>query len=143
MQLTAYLFNPEIPARFNKPNTVRNTVTWNKPLKIYKGADNFLDIVINDFDLQPLPVNLYVFKFKVKNNNGTTVLIKELGFRLNATNRLALDLLEEDLAGLNLGLYYWGLSLTDELNRERPLYLELNGDAESTFQLCNWFAGAI
>jgi hypothetical protein len=143
MQLVAYLFNPEIPARFNKPNTVRNTVTWNKPLKIYKGADNFLDVVINDFDLQPLAVNLYTFKFKVKDNNNNTVLIKQMGFRQNATNRLALDLLEEDLASLNVGLYVWGLSLIDERGKERPIYLELNGEAESTFQLSSWFAGAI
>ena len=41
-----------------------------------------------------------------------------------------------------VGLYDWGLSIVDERNRERPIYLEVNGDAVSTFELLNWFAGA-
>lgn len=142
MQLTAYLFNPEIPARFNKPNTVRNTVMWNKPLIIYQGADNILDVVINDFDMQPLVVNIYRFKFKVKNNKDDVVLVKEMKFKEGATNRLSLEIMENDVSTWSLGMYTWGISVTDDLNRERPLYLELNGDAESTFQLRRWFAGS-
>lgn len=142
MQLTAYLFNPEIPARFNKPNTVRNTVMWNKPLIIYQGADNILDVVVNDFDMQPLPVNIYRFKFKVKNNKDDVVLVKEMKFKEGATNRLSLEIMENDVSTWSLGMYTWGISVTDDLNRERPMYLELNGDAESTFQLRRWFAGS-
>lgn len=142
MQLTAYLFNQEIQARFNKPNTIRNTVFWNKPLKIYKGADNLLDIVVNDFDLQPVAVGAYEFRFKVKNKNHDVVLNKVLGLRAGQNNRLALDLLEEDLSALTVGMYVWGISLRDELGRERPIYLEVNGEAEGTMQLINWFLGA-
>jgi len=142
MQLTAYLFNPEIQARFNRPNTVRNTVTWNKPLKVYKGADNYIDIVMNDFDLQPVVVNTYTFKFKVKDQDQNLLINKIVGFRSGTTNRLALNILKEDTAAMNIGLYTWGLSIIDENNRERPIYLEVNGDAVSTFELLSWFMGA-
>lgn len=142
MQLTAYLFNQEIQARFNKPNTVRNTVFWNKPLKIYKGADNLLDIVVNDFDLQPVALGAHEVRFKVKNKNHDVVINKVLTVRNGYSNRLALDLLEEELADLTVGMYIWGISLKDELNRSRPLYLEVNGEAEGTMQLIHWFLGA-
>lgn len=142
MQITAYLFNPQVLARFNKPNTVRNTVMWNKPLRIYKGADNFIDIVVNDFDLQPVAVNIYTFNFRVRDRENTLILEKDIGLRANYTNRLALDILEADLADVNIGQYTWGISLTDEDGKKRPLYLEVNGNAEGSIQVARWFAGA-
>lgn len=143
MQVVAYLFNPEITARFNKPNTVRNTVMWNKPLRVYKGADNFVDIVVNDFDLQPTTVNLYTFNFRVRDREQNLLLDKSIGYRVGYTNRLALDILEEDLADVNIGMYTWGISLTDENGLKRPLYLELNGSAEGSIQVARWFFGAV
>lgn len=143
MQIVAYLFNPEVMARINKPNTVRNTVTWNKPLRVYKGADNFIDIVVNDFDLQPTTVNLYTFNFRARDREQNLILDKEITVRANYTNRLALDLLEADLADVNIGLYTWGLSFTDENGLKRPLYLELNGNAEGSMQVARWFFGAV
>ena len=143
MQIVAYLFNPEVMARINKPNTVRNTVTWNKPLRVYKGADNFIDIVVNDFDLQPTTVNLYTFNFRARDREQNLILDKEITVRANYTNRLALDLLEADLADVNIGLYTWGLSFTDENGLKRPLYLELNGNAEGSMQVSRWFFGAV
>lgn len=139
MQLTSYLFNPVIQARFNKPNTVRNTVTWNKPLKIYKGADNFIDIVVNDFDQQPLTVNVYTFAFRARDRNLDIVINKPLTFRQGFTNRLALDLSESDLTDVDLGTYMWAIAMRDENGKERPLYLEVNGDAESSMQIVKWF----
>ena len=143
MQIVAYLFNPEVMARINKPNTVRNTVTWNKPLRVYKGADNFIDIVVNDFDLQPTTVNLYTFNFRARDREQNLILDKDITVRANYTNRLALDLLEADLADVNIGLYTWGLSFTDENGLKRPLYLELNGNAEGSMQVARWFFGAV
>jgi len=143
MQITAYLFNPEVMARFNKPNTVRNTVMWNKPLRVYKGADNFIDIVVNDFDLQPTTVNLYTFNFRVRDREQTLLLDKDIAIKTGFTNRLALNILEADLADVNIGMYTWGISLTDENGLKRPLYLELNGNAEGSIQVARWFFGAV
>lgn len=138
MQLTAYLFNPVIPARFNKPNTLRNTVQWNNPIRVYRGLDNYFDIVLKDFDLQPVAVTTYVFKFKVKNSNNDVVLTKNLTFGTAGSNRLNLNILKEDVLYLKPGLYTWGLSMMNENNREVPIYLELNGDAIGTFNLQDW-----
>ena len=143
MQITAYLFNPEVMARFNKPNTVRNTVMWNKPLRVYKGADNFIDIVVNDFDLQPTTVNLYTFNFRVRDREQTLLLDKDIAIKTGFTNRLALNILEADLVDVNIGMYTWGISLTDENGLKRPLYLELNGNAEGSIQVARWFFGAV
>jgi hypothetical protein len=143
MQITAYLFNPEVMARFNKPNTVRNTVMWNKPLRVYKGADNFIDIVVNDFDLQPTTVNLYTFNFRVRDREQNLLLDKDIAIKTGFTNRLALNILEADLADVNIGMYTWGISLTDENGLKRPLYLELNGNAEGSIQVARWFFGAV
>ncbi len=143
MQIVAYLFNPEVMARINKPNTVRNTVTWNKPLRVYKGADNFIDIVVNDFDLQPTTVNLYSFNFRARDREQNLIVDKDISIRTGYTNRLALDILEADLADVDIGMYTWGLSFTDENGLKRPLYLELNGSAEGSMQVARWFFGAV
>ena len=135
MQLTAYLFNPVIPARFNKPNTLRNTLQWNAPVRVYRGLDNYFDIELKDFDMQPVAVRSFVFKFKVKDSSNIVVLAKQLTFAANSNNRLALNILKEDTLYLKPGLFTWGLSMINENGREVPI---LNGDAIGTFNLQDW-----
>lgn len=100
--------------------------------------DNYIDIVVSDFDEQPVAVKTYAFTFKVRDQQNNLVINKPIGFKPGATNRLALNILKEDTLYLPAGLYVWGISVINENNREFPLYLELNGDAFGTFNLQNW-----
>lgn len=111
---------------------------WNKPIKLFKGVDNTFDIQIQDYEQQPVPVKPYVFRFRAVDNNGISVLSKELTFREGATNRLGLDISRHEIADLEPGLYNWGLSIDDEEGSERPLYLEQNGSADGSLEIANW-----
>ena len=137
-EIVSYVFNPQILATVNKPNTVRNTTVLNRQLRIYKGADNLVDFVVNDFDLQPLTVNQYTFKFTARDRYKNIIIEKNIPLRVGYTNRLALDILESDLETVNLGRYIWGMSVVMENNKERPVYLAANGNAEGSMEIVRW-----
>jgi len=111
---------------------------WNKPLKVFKGVDNVFDIVIQDFDQQPVAVGAYSFLFRALDNNEVAMISKPVGFKPGTTNRLLLEITRDEVADLDTGFYTWGISLVDENDQERPLYLELNGSTRSTMEIGAW-----
>lgn len=111
---------------------------WNKPLKVFKGVNNVFDIVIQDFDQQPVPVGAYSFLFRALDNNEVSMISKPVGFKPDSNNRLLLEITRDEIADLDTGFYTWGISLVDEDGRERPLYLELNGGTRSTMEIGGW-----
>lgn len=106
-------------------------------IRVFKGIDNFIDIIVNDEEQQPLTINNNSFKFKVRDRDSTLLIDKQLEFVEGYTNRLALDLLSTDLEDINIGIYTWGIAMTDEDQRIRPLYLEINGDVDGAFHVIN------
>lgn len=112
---------------------------WNKPLKVFKGVSNVFEIEIQDFEQQPAAISSYEFRFRVKNKEQDVVINKGLTNNTTQANRLDLSLLEEDIADLPEGMYVWGISIRDENNRVRPIYLESNGEAEGKLHLVEWF----
>lgn len=111
---------------------------WNKPLKFFKGVDNTFDIQIQDFDQQPIPVKIYVVRFRAVDSNEIPVLSKELLPKDGSSSRLELKIDRHDIADLEPGLYKWGLTIDDEDGLERPLYLEQNGSADGTMEIATW-----
>lgn len=111
---------------------------WNKPLKVYKGTHNEFEIQIQDFNQQPVPIGAYSFYFRVLDNNEVSQISKPIGFVSGSTNRLLLNIDRDELSDLDIGFYTWGISLIDEDQRERPLYLDLNGGAKGQLEIAAW-----
>jgi hypothetical protein len=133
-QLSAYLIVQTIALRLNTPTTLRNTVMWNKPLKVYQGVDNAYELIIHDFDQQPVPVTAYTARFRAIDATGSYALDKAVAIKTGTTNRLDLQLLKADLAELELGFYHYSVTLTKDA-KERPLYFEQNGTAVGQMEL--------
>ena len=104
-------------------------------LKVFKGVDNFIDIAVQDQEQQWLAINDYSFRFKVRDREANIIIDKELGFVEGYSYKLGIDLLVADLADLDLGTYVWGITVIDEDERTRPLFLELNGEVDGVLQL--------
>lgn len=111
---------------------------WNKPLKVYKGVYNVFEIVIQDFDQQPVPVGAYSFLFRALDNNEVAMISKPISFKPGETNKLLLEITRDEIWDLDTGFYTWGISLVDENGKERPLYLELNGSTRSVMEIGAW-----
>lgn len=106
-----------------------------KNIVVYRGVDNFIDIIVNDQEQQPVAVNSYEFELRVRDSEFNTILDKTLGFVDGFRNRLALDLTIAELQDLELGTYTYAIAMTDTDGYTRPLFLELNGEANAKFQV--------
>ena len=104
-------------------------------LIVFRGVDNFIDIAVQDQEQQWLAINDYSFRFKVRDREANIIIDKEVGFVEGYNYKLGLDLLVADLADLDLGSYVWGITVIDEDDRIRPLFLELNGEVDGVLQL--------
>lgn len=111
---------------------------YNKPLKVFKGVDNFFDIAIQDFEQQPVPVKIYTFRFRAIDHNEVAVISKDISFKIDDPTKLALNITRDELADLTLGFYKWGISADDGEGNERPIYLDLNGGAEGSMEISDW-----
>jgi len=111
---------------------------WNKPLKVFKGVQNSFDIVVQDFDQQPVTVRPYIIRFRAVDSNDVPVLSKVLGFRPNKTNVIALDIMRDEITDLNPGLYSWALTMDDGEGSEKPLYIDLNNSAAGSLEVGDW-----
>ena len=109
---------------------------WNKPLKAYKGVDNAYELLVHDFDQQPVPITSYSARLRVVDANGNYALDKPLTIKEGTENRLDLQLLKTELADLEAGFYQYGVTLTSA-GSERPLYFEQNGDAVGDLEILN------
>ena len=127
-QLSAYLLVQTIALRLNTPTTLRNTVMWNKPLKVYQGVDNAYELVVTDFDQQSVTLSSYTARFRAIDANGSYALDKPLAIKVGTTNKLNLILNSEDLNDLIPGFYTYSVTL-DDGTYQRPLYFEQNGNA--------------
>jgi len=108
-----------------------------RSIKVFKGVDNFIDVAVKDQEQQSLSVSEYSFHFKVRDREANIIIDKALGFVEGCTDKLAVDLLVADLDSIDLGSYVWGITVVDEDNKTRPLFLALNGDIEGTLQVEN------
>ena len=133
-QLSAYLIVQTISLRLNTPTTLRNTVMWNKPLKVYQGVDNAYELIVHDFDQQPVPITDYTARFRAIDATGNYQIDKVVGIKSGTDNRLDLQLLKADLEDLEPGLYHYSVTL-DDGSTERPLYFEQNGTAVGQMEL--------
>lgn len=111
---------------------------YNKPLKVFKGVDNFFDIAVQDFEQQPVAIKAYTFRFRAIDHNEVPVITKTIAFRIDDPNKLALQITRDELADLTLGFYKWGISADDGEGNERPIYLDLNGGAEGSMEVSDW-----
>lgn len=111
---------------------------YNKPLKVFKGVDNFFDIAVQDFEQQPLPIKTYTFRFRAIDHNEVPVISKDIAFKIDDPNKLSLIVTRDELADLTLGFYKWGISADDGEGNERPIYLDLNGGAEGSMEVSDW-----
>ena len=133
-QLSAYLIVQTISLRLNTPTTLRNTVMWNKPLKVYQGVDNAYELIVHDFDQQPVAITSYTARFRAIDATGNYQIDKVVEIKVDTTNRLDLQLLKGDLADLEPGFYSYSVTL-DDGSTERPLYFEQNGNAVGQMEL--------
>lgn len=104
-------------------------------LIVFRGVDNFIDIAVQDQEQQWLAINDYSFRFKVRDRSANIIIDKEIIFVEGYNYKLGIDLLATDLADLDLGSYVWGVTVIDEDDRTRPLFLELNGEVDGVLQL--------
>jgi hypothetical protein len=107
---------------------------WNKPLKVYQGVDNAYELIIHDFDQQPVEITSYTARFRAIDATGNYALDKQVAIKSGTVNRLDLQLLKEDLAEFELGFYHYSVTLNDGTT-ERPLYFEQNGTAVGQMEL--------
>lgn len=135
-QLTAYLMVQTIALRLNPPTTLRNTVMWNKPLKVYKGVDNAFELLVHDFDQQPVPITDFTARIRAVDATGNYALDKALAIKTGYNNRLDLQILKEDTEELEAGFYEYSVTLSAD-GVERPLYFEQNGEAIGTLEILN------
>jgi len=133
-QLSAYLLVQTISLRLNTPTTLRNTVMWNKPLKVYQGVDNAYELVVTDFDQQSVTLSSYTARFRAIDANGSYALDKTLAIKVGTTNKLNVLLNSADLSDMTPGFYTYSVTLSDG-TYQRPLYFEQNGNALGTMEV--------
>jgi len=130
MQIQCYLYPNIIEVQLWDPTifTPRNRVVYSRPIKVYQGIDNPLQIVIKNQDQKPANITGYLVQLDIQDplvQGSVESLAVEI---TNYTKGIGTVTIPRDVVNsLNQRLYKLTIKLIDQAtNKERPLFVDDN-----------------
>jgi hypothetical protein len=130
MQIQAYLYANIIEVQIWDPAifTPRNRVVYSRPITIYQGIDNPLQVVIKNQDQKSVNLTGYLVQLDIQDPvnqasvNSLAITITDYAKGLGAVTipREVVNVLDQRIYKITVKL------IDDNTNRERPLYVDDN-----------------
>ena len=130
MQILAYLYPNIVEVQFWDPTifSPRNRIVYSRPIKIYQGIDNPLQVAILNQDQKPINLTGYLVQLDIQD---AVAEASVSSFAVNITDytkgrgtvtipRAVVNVLDQRFYQITIKL------ITDETNAERPLYVDDN-----------------
>lgn len=144
MQIQAYLYANIIRVQIWDPAifTPRNRVVYSRPIKIYQGIDNPMQVVVLNQDQKSVDLTGYLVQIDIQDTlNGGSVE----SLAVTITNELkgygTVTIPKEVVNSLDQRIYKLTIKLIDQAtNKERPLYVDDNFTAPIDLEvLPGWY----
>ena len=130
MQIQAYLYSNIVQVQIWDPAifTPRNRVVYSRPITIYQGIDNPLQIVIKNQDQKSVNLTGYLVQLDIQDpvnqasvsSLAITITDYAKGFGAVTIPREVVNVLDQRIYKITVKL------IDDNTNRERPLYVDDN-----------------
>lgn len=144
MQILAYLYPNTITVQLWDQSifTPRNRVVYSRPVKIYQGIDNPMQIVVLNQDQKPVNLTGYVVQMDIQDplNQGSVESIA-VAFTDIAKGRGTFTITKAVVNSLDQRFYKMTLKLIEQAtNLERPMYIDANWTAPIDLEvLPGWY----
>jgi len=143
-QIQSYLYPNIVEVQFLDPSifTTRNRVVYNRPIKIYQGIDNPLQIVVRNQDQKAIDVTGYAVQVDIQDPLSQTSVESLAVTIIDAARGLGTVTVPRDLTNALEQRFYKIVVKIVHLadNIERPLYIDSNYGAALDLQvLPGWY----
>lgn len=143
-QIQSYLYPNIVEVQFLDPSifTTRNRVVYNRPIKIYQGIDNTLQVVVRNQDQKTINVTGYAVQLDIQDPLGQVSLESLAVNMTNAVKGLGKVVVPKDLVNaLDQRIYKIVIKLVKlSDNTEQPLYTDSNYGASLDLEvLPGWY----
>jgi uncharacterized protein YukJ len=146
MQIQAYLYSNIVQVQFWDPTifSPRNRVVYSRPITIYQGIDNPLQIVIKNQDQKSVNLTGYLVQLDIQDpvnqasvsSLAITITDYAKGLGTVTVPREVVNVLDQRIYKITVKL------IDDNTNRERPLYVDDNfGASLDLAVLPAWYEG--
>lgn len=144
MQIQVYLYSNIVEVQIWDPAifSPRNRVVYSRPIKIYQGIDNPLQVVIRNQDQKPVDVTGYVVQLDIQNpleeasvdSLAVTITDYTKGIGTVTIPREVVNVLDQRFYKITVKL------INTETNKDRPLYTDDNFGASLDLEvLPGWY----
>lgn len=143
-QIQSYLYPNIVEVQFLDPSifTTRNRVVYNRPIKIYQGIDNPLQIIVKNQDQKAINTTGYAVQLDIQDPLGQVSLESLAVNMTNAAKGLGTVVIPRDVVNaLDQRIYKVMVKIiTLSTNAEQPLYTDSNYGAGLDMQvLPGWY----
>lgn len=128
--IQSYLYDNRVTVQFLDPTvtSIRNRIVYNRPIKVYKGIDNPLRIVILNQDQKPYDMTGYNVIMGIQNSDARTTVISfavEMDAENPTVGTVVIDRATMDI--LTKRFYKLTFKATNiDTNNDRPMYIDDN-----------------
>jgi len=133
MQILAYLYPNTVTVQLWDLSifTPRNRVVYSRPIKIYQGIDNPLQVVVLNQDQKPVDLTGYALQADIQDPlNEITAYSYAVAFTDQAKGRGTFTILNAEATSLEQRFYKLTLkTIADDDGAERPIYIDANWTA--------------
>ena len=144
MQILAYLYPNIVEIQFWDPTifSPRNRVVYSRPIKIYQGIDNPMQVVVLNQDQKPVDLTGYLVQMDIQDplKQGSVESLP-VTFTNILKGRGAFTIPRDVVNALDQRFYKMTLKLIEQAtNIERPLYIDANWTAPIDLEvLPGWY----
>jgi len=144
MQILAYLYPNTVTVQLWDMSifTPRNRVVYSRPIKIYQGIDNPMQIVVLNQDQKPVDLTGYLVQMDIQDplNEGSVESLA-VAFTDIAKGRGTFTIAKAVANSLDQRFYKMTLKLIEQAtNLERPIYIDANWTAPLDLEvLPGWY----
>jgi hypothetical protein len=144
MQIQAYLYPNTIEAQIWDLSifTPRNRVVYSRPVKIYQGIDNPMQVVVLNQDQKPVDLTGYLVQMDIQDPlNQVSAESIAVAFTDIAKGRGTFTIAKAVVNSLDQRFYKMTLKLIEQAtNLERPMYIDANWTAPIDLEvLPGWY----
>jgi hypothetical protein len=144
MQIQAYLYPNTVTVQLWDQSifTPRNRVVYSRPVKIYQGIDNPMQIVVLNQDQKPVDLTGYIVQMDIQDPLAEgSVESVAVGFTDITKGRGTFAITKSVANSLDQRFYKMTLKLIEQAtNQERPLYIDANWTAPIDLEvLPGWY----
>ena len=133
MQILAYLYPNTVQVQLWDQSifSPRNRVVYSRPVKIYQGIDNPIQIVVLNQDQKPVDLTGYTLNAEIQDPlTETTAYSYTVTFTSQVQGRGTFTILNAQVTGLEQRFYKLTLkTIADSDSTERPVYVDANWTA--------------